>query len=189
VLRAVPVRRVWLPPGGRTEPAFAALRAAAAARGAALEERAAGDPPLRLGDLHIETLWPPRAARDAGRNDGSLVLRVHAGARTVLLPGDLERAGESALLAAGTVLRADVLKLGHHGSRTSSSRAFLEAVSPALAIVSALRDAARGGGGPARRRRRSVALDRSRRRRDRWARLAPLRARLCGRTGGVAGGS
>jgi competence protein ComEC len=139
VLRAVPVRRVWLPPGGRTEPAFAALRAAAAARGAALEERAAGDPPLRLGDLHIETLWPPRAARDAGRNDGSLVLRVHAGARTVLLPGDLERAGESALLAAGTVLRADVLKLGHHGSRTSSSRAFLEAVSPALAIVSAPR--------------------------------------------------
>jgi competence protein ComEC len=140
VLRALPVRRLWLPPGGRTDPAFAALRSAAAARGAAVEERAAGDPPLRLGDLVVETLWPPRGARAAaGRNDGSLVLRVHAGGRSVLLPGDLEQAGERALHAAGAALRADVLKLGHHGSRTSSSAAFLAAVSPALAIVSAPR--------------------------------------------------
>jgi competence protein ComEC len=139
VLQTRPVRRLWLPPGGRADPAFARLREAAAARGAAVEERAAEDPPLRLGDLRIETLWPPRGPRGGRRNDGSLVLRVHAGGRTVLLPGDLERAGEAALRTTGAALRADVLKLGHHGSRTSSGAAFLAAVSPALAIVSAPR--------------------------------------------------
>jgi competence protein ComEC len=137
VLRALPVRRLWLPPGGRDDPAFAALVELAHARGVAIEERAAEDPPLRIGDLRIETLWPPRGASRRKRNDSSLVLRIHAGGRIVLLPGDLEQAGERGLAAAE--LHADVLKLGHHGSRTSSSRAFLRAVSPALAIVSAPR--------------------------------------------------
>ncbi len=137
VLRALPVRRLWLPPGGRDDPAFAALLEVASARGVAIEERAAEDPPLRIGDLRIETLWPGRASSRRSRNDSSLVLRVHVAGRAVLLPGDLEGAGERGLAAAE--LRADVLKLGHHGSRTSSSRAFLRAVSPALAIVSAPR--------------------------------------------------
>ena len=137
VLRAVPVRRLWLPPGGRDDPAFAELVERARARNVVIEERAAEDPAFRAGDLRIETLWPPRGAQERSRNDASLVLRVRAGSRVVLLPGDLEQAGERAL---GTApLRADVLKLGHHGSRTSSSRAFLHAVSPALAIVSAPR--------------------------------------------------
>ena len=137
VLRAVPVRRLWLPPGGRTDAGFATLVATARARGVALEERAAEDPPLALGELRVETLWPPRAGPRSSRNDASLVLRVVVGERAVLLPGDLEQASERALLGTGAVLRADVLKLGHHGSRTSSSAAFLRAVSPALAIVSA----------------------------------------------------
>ncbi len=137
VLRAVPVRRLWLPPGGRTDRAFAALIELADARGVFVEERAAEDPPLQLGELRVETLWPPRAGPRSSRNDASLVLRVVAGERAVLLPGDLEQGGERALLEAGALPRADVLKLGHHGSRTSSSAAFLRAVAPALAIVSA----------------------------------------------------
>jgi len=137
VLQSVAVERLWLPPGGRDDPAFAALLDVARTRGVAIEERAAQDPPLQLGDLRIETLWPPRGARLPSRNDGSLVLRVQVAGRVVLMPGDLEQAGERALDA--TRLRADVLKLGHHGSRTSSTRAFLQAVAPALAIVSAPR--------------------------------------------------
>jgi competence protein ComEC len=137
VLRALPVRRLWLPPGGRDDPAFAVLREVATARGVAIEERAAQDPVRQIGDLRIETLWPARGARPPSRNDASLVLRIHAGGRRVLLPGDLEQRGERGLAAAE--LRSDLLKLGHHGSRTSSSRAFLRAVSPALAIVSAPR--------------------------------------------------
>src|SRR4030095_16247889 len=92
VLRAVPVRRLWLPPGGRTDAAFATLVATARARRVALEERAAEGPPLKRGELRMETLWPPRAGPRSSRNDASLVLRVVAGERAVLLPGELEQA-------------------------------------------------------------------------------------------------
>jgi competence protein ComEC len=86
-------------------------------------------------------LWPPRgeAARGLRDNDRSLVLRVELegeGTR-VLLPGDIEAAAEAALVAAGAPLAADVLKLPHHGSRTSSGAVFLARVGAALAIASA----------------------------------------------------
>jgi competence protein ComEC len=139
VLEAVPADRLWLPPGGRRDPAFAALVRTAQRRGVVIEERAAPDPPLWIGDLRVETLAPRRGAAAHSRNDASLVLRVRSAGRAVLLPGDLEQAGEHALLARGVELRAELLKLGHHGSRTSSSAAFLAAVSPTLAIVSAPR--------------------------------------------------
>jgi len=138
VLRALPVARLWVPPGARTDPAFAELLGVAAARGVAVSERAAGEAPLRAGDLAIEALWPPRVGAPPERNDASLVVRVGLAGRTLLFPGDLEQAGELRLLAAsGAALRADVLKLAHHGSRTSSTPAFVAAAAPALAVVSA----------------------------------------------------
>jgi competence protein ComEC len=139
VLRALPVARVWLPPGGRVDPEFAALREAAAANGSALAERAAGEPALRLGDLCVEALWPPRAAPALARNDASLVVRVSVGEHAVLFAGDLEVAGERGLVASGTPLGASVLKLAHHGSRSSSSLRLLQSVRPRFAVVSAPR--------------------------------------------------
>jgi competence protein ComEC len=100
------------------------------------EERAAGDPALQLGDVEVAPLWPPRDGRARDRNDASLVLRVSVGGSVLLLPGDLEQASEAALARRGG-LRADVLKLAHHGSRTSSSPPLLDAVAPSLAVVSA----------------------------------------------------
>jgi competence protein ComEC len=137
VLQALPVGALWLPAGAAREPDFGALRATASRRGVAVREVAAGHPVRRLGDLAVEVLWPPPVARGLTRNDRSLVLRVAVGGRRILLPGDLEAPGEAALLARGADLSADVLKLPHHGSETSSGRAFLEAVSPLLAIASA----------------------------------------------------
>lgn len=140
VLRALPVARLWLPPGARAEPGFEELLAVAAARGVATSERAAGEAALALGDLRVEALWPPRVGGPVGRNDASLVVRVEAGGQRLLFPGDLERSGELGLVASQRgELRAAILKLAHHGSRTSSTEAFLAAVSPALAVASAPR--------------------------------------------------
>lgn len=78
--------------------------------------------------------------RDArGDNNRSCVLRISRGNSSILLPGDLERPGERALLSrlAPSALASRVLVLGHHGSRSSTSAAFLAAVRPSLAIASA----------------------------------------------------
>ena len=72
-------------------------------------------------------------------NDLSCVLRVSAGSRAMLLTGDIERASEARIVERGQTgtLRADVLLVPHHGSRTSSSEAFIDAVSPRWAVVAA----------------------------------------------------
>ena len=137
VLRGLPVREVWIPHGALADPAFGEIRRAARDGGARLRERGAGSRALELPGLAVAPLWPPRAGSGASDNDRSLVLRIDADGRRVLLPGDLESAGEAELLASGADLRADVLKLGHHGSRTSSTAAWLAAVDPGVAVASA----------------------------------------------------
>ena len=88
--------------------------------------------PLALGGAVLTPL--PTAA--AGRNDAARVLRLELGRVAVLLASDVERPGERALVASGAPLEAAVLKVPHHGSRTSSSPELLAAVRPAVAIVS-----------------------------------------------------
>jgi competence protein ComEC len=88
----------------------------------------------------FEVLHPaPAAYRDRRReNDRSCVIRVATSGGAALLAADIERLAEAELVArAGPALAADVLVVPHHGSRTSSIPAFVEAVSPAYALVSA----------------------------------------------------
>jgi competence protein ComEC len=68
-------------------------------------------------------------------NDASLVLRVTHGRTSFLLAGDVEAAAEAALVARGG-LASDVVKVPHHGSRTSSGHAFTRATSPRWAVIS-----------------------------------------------------
>ncbi len=91
-----------------------------------------------IGGAHVEVLAPcPALTADRGPNDNSFVIRIGLGARSVLLVGDAEHAVEEQLVEAKRgSLRADVLKVGHHGSRTSTTPAFLEAVDPAVAMIS-----------------------------------------------------
>lgn len=83
----------------------------------------------------FRVLHPPVQFIDAD-NDSSCVLRIEGTGGTALLTGDIEAAGESALLDEGLDL-VDVVVVPHHGSRTSSSEAFIGALAPKIAIVSA----------------------------------------------------
>ena len=98
----------------------------------------ASAPPGDYGGARLEVLSPPAGFSPAkpGNND-SLALRITYGANSFLLTGDLESPMERLLLADGRALHADVLKVGHHGSKTSTSPDFLDAVSPLIAIISA----------------------------------------------------
>lgn len=92
---------------------------------------------IEAGDVTLTVLSPcdPLANPDDG-NDGSVVLRLDYGASSVLLTGDAEAAAEQTMLAGLWPLRADVLKVGHHGSAGSTSADFLRAVAPSLAVIS-----------------------------------------------------
>jgi competence protein ComEC len=95
---------------------------------------------LRFGSATVDVLWPPHMAGDApqafSENDSSLVLRVRYGERVFLLTGDIEREAEAALVAAGDALQSDLVKVAHHGSRTSSSESFIAATRPSVAVIS-----------------------------------------------------
>ena len=67
-------------------------------------------------------------------------MRALFGTGSVLLTGDIERDAEMAILATGADIRSDVLKVPHHGSKTSSSTGFLLAVRPLRAVISLGRD-------------------------------------------------
>jgi len=92
---------------------------------------------FEIGGVRVESLFVPDPRRFRSPNDRSLVLRLTYGEHRFLLPGDLEAGAEEALLAAGLDPAAEVLKVGHHGSRTSSTVPFLDRVGARIAIISA----------------------------------------------------
>ena len=73
---------------------------------------------------------------DADKNDDSLVIKLSYGEVDVLFTGDIGEDAEARLIASGQDLRSEILKVPHHGSRTSSSAPFLDAVRPRCAIFS-----------------------------------------------------
>lgn len=139
-LRGRPVAAVAVGPVDEPPWALAEVARVAEARGSGLVRLVAGQR-LEWPGLTLDVLGPLHPAADVDPddgtavNDGSLVLRATTPAGTALLTGDVELAAQADLLAAGTSLRADVLKMPHHGSRYSSP-AFLSAVAPRAVLVS-----------------------------------------------------
>ena len=91
---------------------------------------------VRFAVLHPQSAdYAPAAGVRVKPNTLSCVLRVSNGRSSVLLTGDIEQAQEAALLRQPQALPADVLLVPHHGSKTSSSAAFIAAVAPRFALV------------------------------------------------------
>ncbi|MDX6383559.1 MAG: competence protein ComEC [Blastocatellia bacterium] len=105
--------------------------------GVPVETVGAGDE-LRFGEISAAVLWPPATLNDdaPSRNNDSIVLLMRYGEKRFLLTGDIEKDGESAVLRKQLDLRSDLVKVAHHGSRTSSIEGFVNATRPQLAIIS-----------------------------------------------------
>jgi competence protein ComEC len=122
-------------------PAYAALETALARRGLGSGGLSTGDQ-FALDDVSFRVLWPdraavPRAPPDTGTgiNNVSIVLLGTFGAQRFLFTGDAEE-GIDPLLVARGLPHVDVLKVAHHGSRTATTDALLDAIRPAVALVS-----------------------------------------------------
>jgi competence protein ComEC len=141
ILRALRVGSVWegipVPP----HPGLRALRGAALAAGVTWRTVLAGDREA-FGPAEIRVLHPPPPdwERQRVRNEDSVVLEVRLGNVSLVLAGDIGSEGEHAILGRLEPGRLTVLKAGHHGSATSSTRELLEALAPAAVIFSAGRD-------------------------------------------------
>ncbi len=117
-------------------PGAAAWLAAASAAGAPRQRVLQGGR-LDAGAVVLTVLNPIQGSAGVdGGNNASLVLRLDYGATSLLLAGDAEAEAEQAMLAGPWPLRADVLKVSHHGSNTGTTSGFLAAVQPRLAVIS-----------------------------------------------------
>lgn len=87
-----------------------------------------------IGALSMQILAPNRTYKEM--NNSSVVTRITYKNRVFLFQGDAEKQSEKDILESGLPVTADVLKLGHHGSKTSSIEAYLDAVHPSFAVIS-----------------------------------------------------
>lgn len=89
---------------------------------------------LKYGEIALDVLWPIQ--KGAGENDDSLVISTTFGGLKWLMMGDASTKVEEKLMLQYSGLKADVLVVGHHGSHTSSSRSFIEQISPKYSLIS-----------------------------------------------------
>jgi competence protein ComEC len=120
--------------------ALAELEATAKQRGTQIKYETRGQTFLFDG-VEGQFLWPEIPASEiapSAKNNDSLVLRLKFGDRTLLFPGDAEKAAERAILSENDKanMHSDILKIGHHGSKNSTMPNFLSAVNPQIAIIS-----------------------------------------------------
>ena len=139
VLRNFQIGQLWVGHDADSQ-GYRALLAEAQARNVRIVHRVKGDW-FDWAGVHLGVLWPPDddPVRVASNND-SLVIRLTDGQQTMLLTGDIENPVERTLTSDGGPISADFLKVPHHGSKTSSTQDFLDAVHPRLAVISVGQD-------------------------------------------------
>jgi competence protein ComEC len=138
IARNFAAREFWIPGVAKPEASYVALLAEVAAGKIPIRVIDSSMRPLDIGDVTVECLGPAPGEIERKDNNLSMVLRISEGSRSALFTGDVEIAGERELLAHAprSMLAATVLKAPHHGSRTSSSPAFVSAVRPRIVVLS-----------------------------------------------------
>lgn len=141
LLAALPTGELW--EAGGNMAGLEQVRAVAAARMIPGRRLVAGDRLTLLDSVSIEVVSPaadalqPGAGDEEDQNERSLVFRLTYGRFSMLFTADAGFAAEQRMLSSGAPLAAAVLKIGHHGSRYSTSDEFLERVRPQVALISA----------------------------------------------------
>ena len=136
IIRTFPVKELWVSECARTEEkdAWQNIIGDALGRGIPIRDVHRG---FTWSEAHFEILaLHPYAIKCRDANTESITLRVKGASHSAILTGDLTVAGEKQIMNTEAFLKSDVLKLGHHGSKTSSSRQFLDRVQPKLALIS-----------------------------------------------------
>lgn len=134
VLDAFPTDTVWTSQLPYTNDYVSNFTGAVKRNGADFMQPRPGER-FQLGSATIEVIGPLNLIYEDA-NDLSLVLMVTYGNTRFLLTGDMEEVAEKELVEAGVNLKADVLKVGHHGSSSSTSYRFLRAVAPTYGVIS-----------------------------------------------------
>jgi competence protein ComEC len=135
VLSDLPVGELWIVPRHLREPCGRRLLDEAMAGQVMLVPLATGRR-MHLGAFSLNPIVPTITFKRSTLNNSSVVFQAATGRRNVLLTGDAENDAEQWLLDGHFDLHADILKVGHHGSRTSTGQPFLEAVHPRISVIS-----------------------------------------------------
>jgi competence protein ComEC len=137
VARNFAVQRAFVARRPPTDPGYSKFAQTLASTGTPINVLQEGDV-MRFGSVEASVLWPPPTENinAPSRNNDSLVIRLRFGERALLLTGDIETGAENALVRAPTDLHVDVVKVAHHGSKTSSTEKFVASARPSLAIIS-----------------------------------------------------
>jgi competence protein ComEC len=138
IINSYKVGKVYFPKQTATTQTFKSFATAVKGKGLSLTVPRVGEQ-FKLGDATI-TVLAPNGTSYEDSNDYSIVLKVTYGNTSFLLTGDAEAQSEKEMVASGMDLSATVLKAGHHGSKTSTSQAFLDKVNPKYAVVSVGKD-------------------------------------------------
>lgn len=136
IIKTFPVKELWISECARTEEktAWQNIIGDALGRGIPIRDIHRG---FTWSEAHFEILaLHPHAIKCRDANTESITLRVKGASHSAILTGDLTIAGEKQIMNTQAFLKSDVLKLGHHGSKTSSSKLFLDRVQPKLALIS-----------------------------------------------------
>lgn len=134
IIQEFPVEEVWMTGNVHTTGAFEDVLAAIEQSDASYVEPRSGDE-FEIGPFLVEVYHPTELSGDF--NDDSISTRVTYGDVSFLFTGDAEASAEEEMLASGLDLKADIFQLGHHGSSTSNTPDFVQAVNPEIAIYSA----------------------------------------------------